>query len=215
AVRYDPMAVIGVLVLMWASCLGCGLALERALRVRLKNALLLPLGLCVSLVVVLPGYVAGAGYGLAIALLVAVAAAGLLLARGGLRSRLNPGWAGAAGLGVYVLYMLPVIAHGHWTWSGYDFVNDSAFEMLLAEHVKGFGTSLGNVPETSSREFLVSYLGTGYPLGVQSLLGTLSGVTHTPVAVLYQGFIGGLAALAATALATMTRGLLRPFRAAL
>jgi len=39
------MAVIGVLALMWASCLGCGLALERALRVRLSNELLLPAGL--------------------------------------------------------------------------------------------------------------------------------------------------------------------------
>ena len=38
------MAVIGVLVVMWAICLGCGLALERLLRVRLDNALVLPLG---------------------------------------------------------------------------------------------------------------------------------------------------------------------------
>ena len=88
--------------------------------------------------------------------------------------------------------MLPVIAYGHWTWSGYDFVNDSAFEMLLAEHIKGFGTALGNIPETSEREFLKSYLGTGYPLGTQALLGTFSGLTDTPVAVLYQGFIAGL-----------------------
>ena len=44
--------------------------------------------------------------------------------------------------------MLPVIAYGHWTWSGYDFVNDSSFEMLLAEHIKGFGTTLGRISET-------------------------------------------------------------------
>ena len=103
--------------------------------------------------------------GAAIPLLVVVALAGLLFAQGGLRSRLNPGWPGLAGLGVYVLYMLPVIAHGHWTWSGYDFVNDSAFEMLLAEHIKGYGATLGNLPDTSEHQFLHSYLTAGYPLG--------------------------------------------------
>jgi hypothetical protein len=213
--RYDLMAVVGVLLVMWASSLGCGLALERVLRVRLHNALLLPLGLCASIVLVLPGYAAGAGDGLAIALLAAVALAGLLLARDGLRARLNPGWAGAAGLAAYVLYMLPVIVAGHWTWSGYDFVNDSAFEMLLAEHVKGFGATLGNIPETSTREFLKSYLGVGYPLGTQTLLGTFSGLTATPVAVLYQGYIAGLAAGAAVALASVTTRLVGARRAAL
>src|SRR4029077_7456455 len=119
------------------------------------------------------------------------------------RSRLNPGWAGAAGLAVYVLYLLPVIAYGQWTWSGYDFVNDSAFEMLIAQHLKTYGTALGNIPETSAREFLAQYLRNGYPLGTQSLLGTFSGLTDTPVGVPYQGFIAGLAASAAVALATL------------
>jgi hypothetical protein len=108
-----------------------------------------------------------------------------------------------------------VIAYGHWTWTGYDFVNDSSFEMLLASHIKGYGLLLGNIPETSEREFLVSYLNSGYPLGTQSLLGTLSGLTDTDVAVLYQGFIASLAALGAVALATVTRGLLDARRAAL
>jgi hypothetical protein len=205
--RYDLMAVLGVLIVMWASCLGCGLLLERVLGLRLSNALLLPLGLCVSIVLTFPGYVAGAGDGLAIALLAAVAVSGLLFARDGLRSRLNPGWPGLAGLGTYVLYMLPVIAYGGWTWAGYDFVNDSAFEMLLANHAKGFGTVLGNLPESSQREFLVSYLSSGYPLGTQTLLGTFSGLTATPVPVIYQGFISFLAGCGAVALATMMRGL--------
>ena len=209
------MALIGAPVVIWVGCLGCGLALERALTVRLSNALLLPLGLCVSLAIIYPGYAAGAGDTLAIALLGAVTLAGLVFAQGGLRTRLNPGWPGVAGLAAYVLYMLPVIAYGHWTWSGYDFVNDSAFEMLLANHLKGFGTVLGNIPETSEREFLRSYLTNGYPLGTQSLLGTLSGVTDTPVEVLYQGFIASLAALASVALATVTERLLSAPRAAL
>jgi hypothetical protein len=213
-VRYDLMAVIGAPLAMWAVCLGCGLALERLLRVRLENGLLLPLGLCVALVLIFPGYVAGAGDVLAVTLLVVVGLAGLIFAKDGLRARLNPGWAGAAGLAAYVLYMLPVIAYGHWTWSGYDFVNDTAFEMLLAGHIKGYGTTLGNIPQSSEREFLIQYLNSGYPLGTQSLLGTLSGLTDVPVEVLYQGFIASLAALGAVALATLTRGLLDARRAA-
>ncbi len=210
------MAVVGGAVVMWACFWGCGLALEGLLRVRLANALLLPLGLCVALVLVFPGYVAGVDDVLAVALLVAVTLAGfgVALARGELRARLNPGWAGAAGLAAYVLYMLPVIAYGHWTWSGYDFVGDSAFEMILAHHIKGFGTVLGSIPETSEKEFLKAYLESGYPLGTQSLLGTFSGLTHTRVEVLYQGFISALAAMAAVALATLTAGLLSARRAA-
>jgi hypothetical protein len=214
-VRDDLMAVIGVLAVTWVSSLGCGLALERVLRVRIANGLLLPLGLCLSIVLIMPGYTAGAGAGLAVALLVLVAVAGLVFARDGLLARLNPGWPGLAGIGVYVIYMLPVIAHGHWTWSGYDFVNDSGFEMLLAEHIKGFGTTLGNIPETSEREFLASYLSSGYPLGTQALLGTFSGLTDTSVAVLYQGFISALAAVAAISLASLSSRLLGGPRAAL
>ncbi len=209
------VAVIVAPVLIWAVCLCCGLALERVLRVRLSNALLAPLGLCVAFVLIMPGYTAGAGDALAIALLVVVALAGIVFAQGGLLARLNPGWAGAAGLATYVIFMLPVIAYGHWTWSGYDFVNDTAFEMLLANHVKGFGTVLGQLPESSQRQFLVQYLNAGYPLGTQSLLGTFSGMIDTSVAVLYQGYISSLAALAAMALASIGERRLGGWRAAL
>jgi len=206
--------VIGAPVLMWAVCLGCGLALERVLRIRLSNGLVLVLGLCVVFVVIMPGYTAGAGDALAIALLAAVTLAGMVFARDGLRARLNPGWAGAAGLATYVIYMLPVIAYGHWTWSGYDFVNDSSFEMLLANHIKGFGTTLGHVSESSERQFLVQYLNNGYPLGTQALLGTFSGVIDTPVTVLYQGYISSLAALGAVALCTVAERRAPGWRAA-
>lgn len=208
------MGVVGAPLVIWALCLGCGLAVERLLRIRLSNALLLPLGLCVSLVVIFPGYSAGVGDALAIPLLLAVAIAGLAFASGGLRSRLNPGWPGLAGVAVYVLYMLPVIVYGHWTWSGYDFVNDTAFEMLLADHIKTFGTTLGSMPSSTGRDFVADYLASTYPLGTQSLLGTLSGLTSTDVAVLYQGMISSFAALGAVALATATRGLLDTRRAA-
>ncbi len=212
--RYDLMAVVGVLLAMWLVCLGCGLALERVLRVRIPNAMLLVAGLCVATVVVLPVYALGGKDVEAIPLLLAVVLAGMVFAQGGLRSRANPGWPGLAGLAVYVLYMLPVLAHGAWTWSGYDFVNDSAFEMLFAEHIKSYGTTLGNIPETSAKEFLKAYLATGYPLGTQALLGTFSGLLDTPAAVIYEGFISCLAAVGAVSLATIAQRLVSAWRAA-
>lgn len=209
------MAVIGAPLALWVICLGCGLAVERLLHTQINNALLLPLGLCTALVLIYPGYVAGIGDTLAIALIGVVTLAGIAFAKGGLRSRVNPGWAGLAGLAVYVLYMLPVIAYGHWTWSGYNFVNDTSFEFLLANHLKSYGAVAGQMPESTGRAFLVNYLGSDYPLGTHSLLATLSGITSTNVAVLYQGFISSLAGIGATALATLGMTLIGPRRAAL
>jgi len=214
-VRFDLTSMLGMFVLMWAASLGCGLAVERVLGLRLPNALLPPLGLCASIVLIYPGYAAGVGDTLAIVLLAAVAIAGLVFAREGLPRRLNPGWPGVAALVVYALFMAPVFAYGHWTWSGYDFVNDSAFEMLLADHVRSFGTVLGNIPESSERQFVNSYLAAGYPLGTQSLLGTYAGILSVPAAVGYQGFISGLAAFTALALGQIASRLLKGARAAL
>ena len=118
--RFDLTSMVGVLALMWVASLGCGLAVERLLRLRLPNALLLPLGLCATIVVIFPGYVAGVGDPLAISLLAVVALAGLVSAREGLPRRLNPGWPGVAGVGAYLLFMAPVLAHGSWTWTGHE-----------------------------------------------------------------------------------------------
>src|SRR5271163_3713017 len=98
------MSMAGVGLALWATSLGCGLAVERLLRVRLDNALVLVLGLCVSFALVYPGYALGFGDGPSIALLVAVAVAGVVFADGGIRSRLNAGWPGAAGLATYLLF---------------------------------------------------------------------------------------------------------------
>lgn len=213
--RYDLTALLGVFAVMWVFSLGCGLTVERLLGLRLHNALVPVLGLCAAMVLIMPGYALGLSDALAIPLLVAVAFLGLVLSRRELVARLNPGWAGVAGVAVYVLYMLPVIAYGRWTWSGYNFVNDTAFEMLLADHVRGFGTVLGSVPQSTEREFLRSYIGTGYPLGTQALLGTFAAILRAPSAVLYQGYISGLAAIGTVALARLVTGLLTARRAAL
>lgn len=212
--RY-AIAVVGLPVIVWATSLGCGLAIERPLRVRLDNAVVLALGLCTAIVLVFPWYSFDAGDMPSIVMLLVVTVLGLVFAQGGLRNRLNSGWPGVAGLGTYVLYMLSVIVHGDWTWVGYNFVNDTGTQFLLVDHLQAYGTDLGHLALSTQEEFLRSYLGGAYPLGTHAHLATLSGLLRTPVEVIYQGYLAALAAVAAVALATAAGGLLSARLAAL
>ena len=90
------MAVVGAPVVCGVLCLGCGLALERVLSVRLTNALLLPLGLCVAMALIFPGYALGAGATRSPSRCSLARRAGRArVAQEGLRARLNPGWPGS------------------------------------------------------------------------------------------------------------------------
>ena len=204
------MSMAGVAVAMWAASLGCGLALERLLRIRLANPLLLAIGLCAAIVVVYPGYAVGFGDGPSLVLLVAIAVAGFVVADGGILTRLNPGWPGAAGLATYLLFILPLIGAGHWTWSGYGVDNDTGFEMLLAQHLQSFGTHIVTEPANTGVAFVDNYLSNGYPLGAHALLATVSSLLDVNVAVAYQGFLAALTATGAIALATLAGRVLSP-----
>lgn len=209
------MSMAGVAVAMWAASLGCGLAVERVVGLRLANALVLALGLCAAIVLVYPGYALGFGETPSLVLLVAVALAGFVVARGGIRSRLNPGWPGAAGLATYLLFILPLIGAGHWTWAGYNLDNDTAFEMLLAQHLQAHGTHIVTEPVSTGVLFVNNYLASGYPLGAHALLATISGLLDVNVAVAYQSFLAALSAIGAVALATLAARVIKPPLAAL
>ena len=200
------MAVLGLPIAFAATSFGIGLFVERLFRARLLNALLLPVGMCGSIVVSLAVYWTGSGDVPAVAITVVIAVAGLLLARDGVRSRLNPGWPGVAALATYLLFVAPELLTGHWTWSGYNFVNDTSTQWALTSYMKMHGTTAVGLlpPRSTTTEFVRAYLGTAYPLGTQAQLATLSGLLHTQPAVLYQGYISTLAATAAMSLATLS-----------
>jgi len=204
------MAMLGLPVAFALTSFGIGLLLERALRARLPNALLIPIGLCGSIVVNLLVYWTGAGDVPAVAVTVVLAAAGLLLARDGVVARAKFGWPGLAGVATYLLFIAPELMTGHWTWSGYNFVNDTATQWLLAGYMKVHGTMAVGLlpPKSTATEFIRSYLGTAYPLGSHAELATLSGLLHTPPPVLYQGYIASLAATAALSLSALCDGFL-------
>ena len=212
------LAWIGLPLVLYSVCLGCGLSEERAARHLVPNALLPPLGFCLAVVVVMPGYRLGAGAWVATPVVLAVAAVGYFAARDGLRERLNPGWCGVALVAAYCLYIAPVVGYGQWTWAGYNFVNDTSVQLLLIDRLGDEGTtrpveSLATEAErertSTSDAALFHYLGPQYPLGSHGLLAAIKPLIAAPTAALYAPFIAFLAALAAMALSVLARGVVR------
>ena len=204
ALRDNLVAILAGPLALGILCLGVGLCIERLAGARLPNALLVPLGFSGLVVLLLPGYALGAGNGLALPLALAAALAGLALARDGVRSRVWPGWPGAAAVAAFALVLAPEALTGHWTWSGYDFVNDTATHMVLADHLKGWGASLGPPPVSSAAVAVRTFLTSDYPLGSHAPLAALSGLLGTGVAVLYQGYLAAMFGVAAMALAVVS-----------
>ena len=98
--------------------------------------------------------------------------------------------------------MGPVVLSGHWTWLGYNFVNDTATNLALADHLAQHGhrrrvwravdAAVGRQHARSAQ---------GYPLGAHGLLAALEWLVPAPVEAVYQPFIASVAAFAAMALA--------------
>jgi hypothetical protein len=180
---------------------GVGLLAERAARLELPDALLAPAGACLSLLVVL-GLLSVGGTGAIMGGALAVLAlAGLLVGRERLGERLAPGWPAVAALLAFALYMGPVVLSGHWTWLGYNFVNDTGSNLALADHLAQHGTATAVGPESTRLSVINGSLAQGYPLGAHALLAGLEWLVPAPVEAVYQPFIASLAAFAAMALA--------------
>lgn len=192
------VALVGLPVALLLTSTGTGLLAERLARARVPNGLLAPLGFCAATSVLLVVYKLGGGLVTAAGLLVVATGAGLALARSELRARINPGWPGVAGLAVYLLYAAPVLLTGSWTWAGYNFLNDTAVQFLLIDHLKT-GADLTTMPLTTGKQVTSAYLSTGYPLGAHAYAATLSGLLDVGPEVIYQAYLAAMAAIAAMA----------------
>jgi hypothetical protein len=190
---------------LYLLALGLGLLAERIVRFELPNAVLAPFGLAVAIVLAVPIYRLGAGAAVVTPLLALLAVAGAALARRDLRERLNPGPAGLAALGAYALYMAPVLLSGHWTWPGYNFVNDTAANFLFADLLEHHGLALPGQVDSATEVIQALPETLGYPVGAHSLLATLRPLTGAPLAAVYQPAIGAVAGLAAMSLAHLAR----------
>jgi hypothetical protein len=188
---------------MAATAAGLGLLIDRIVRVRVPDALLIPLGLCGSIVVLMPVYKVGLTAPFAVAVLVILAVLGFVL--GIDRRRVLGGWAGIGALVVFAVYMAPVVLTGNWTWEGYNFVNDTAFQLILADWLQHHGIPYTAQPRTTTSQVVEIYLETAYPLGSHAHWATLSALTRAPLEVVYQSYISGLVATMSMALFSLGR----------
>ena len=202
----DLVAIAVVPLLVWLLACGFGLLVERITKTVLPNALLIALGFCLSIVVALGLYTTGAGDTIALPAMALLALSGFALTGRASFRRLNAGWPLLAALATYLLFNASVIMTGHWTFTGYNLENDTAYELLLVAHLQAHGTQAlaANAPISTANTALTSYLSTGYPLGSQSLLAVLSGLLGVSAAVAWQAFIATMAAIAALACSTLS-----------
>ena len=206
----ELLAWVWAPAVLYALLLGLGLLVDAALRTELRAGLLAPLGLAVAVVLVTPVYRLGGTAAVATPLAIVGALAGLVLGRSGLGARLRPGPAGLAGLAVYVLFLAPVALSGDATWAGYNFVNDTATNFILADLLEHHGATAPKIDSGTAR--IATYLvESGYPIGAHSVLASLRPLTGAPVEAVYQPGLALMAALSAAALTEIVRGArLRP-----
>ena len=108
-------------------------------------------------------------------------------------ARLNPGAAGLAALGAYALYMAPVALTGHWTWPGYNFVNDTAPNFLYADLLSRQGMSLPAAIDSTTAVIQAAPVNLGYPVGAHGLLATVQPLTGADLPAVYHPIIAAVA----------------------
>lgn len=194
---------------------GLGALLRRLSGLPIPAALLAPLGATLAIVMALAGYTFGLRGLLTPLVIVVLAVIGLvLMVRGGTRPP-RPGSAALLWIAVYGLYMAPVVLTGNWTWPGYNFVNDTAVQIAVADWLPEHGRALP--PErgvSTTLDVLITYIEGGYPLGSHALLAAMHEMMPIGLAELYHPFVSAFAGLCAVALAVLVRPLVGPWWAA-
>lgn len=195
--------------------LGCGLLLERASGLKLPEGLLLPAGLAVIVVVAEITTKSSATATATTALVVALALAGLILARPW-RSRPPPGgwWLAAAGA-VYLVYLAPVLFSGEPTFTGFIKLDDTATWMAMTDRVLSFGHDLSGLAPSTYEATLHFYLTGGEPVGAMLPWGIAHQIVGQDLAWVFQPYLAFLGAMLALAGWSLTEPLVRsrPLRA--
>jgi hypothetical protein len=201
-------AWFGLPAVLVVTGVGVGLLVERLCRVELPGPLVAPLGACVGIVLLMPVASVGLGSGPGVAVLGLATLAGLLLHRREWRlhgRRVSGGWAGVAGVAVFGLYLAPAALTGHWTWTGYNFVNDTAFQFLLVDWIRENGIPYQEQARSTTSEVVRAYLASHYPVGSHVHLATLATILRLPGEVVYASYVSGLVGLAGMASAAVVR----------
>jgi hypothetical protein len=191
-------------LLAYALAAGLGLLAARIVRMPIPAGLVPALGFCLGVVITLPVYKLGVGAEVGAPLIAVLAVLGLVLCRRELRERLDPGWPALAGLAAFLLVLAPVILTGGWGWPGYNYVNDTATNMIMVDHVAAHGIQPTTAPPSTTTSLINGTLGARYPMGIHALLASVHGLLwFLPLEAVYQPFVAVLAGLAAMALAVL------------
>jgi hypothetical protein len=198
-----------VQLLLW---LGCGCLASRVASGEVPRSLLTPLGFCV---VVVAGGFTTAVPGLApmtTPLVVALAAAGFLLAPPWRSGRPSP-WLAAALAGVFCVYAAPIVLSGTATLAGYIRLDDTATWLALTDQLMEAGRSIDDLAPSSYEATLFFNLADGYPVGAFIPLGVGHTLIPMDTAWLVQPYMALVAVLLATALWDLSGGALKSSRA--
>ena len=187
--------------------LGCGLLMETVAGFELTTGLLLPVGLAVMIVVASLATMTAATATLATPAVVVCAVAGLGLTAPW-RGRRPNAWLVVAALGVFAVYAAPIVLSGQATFSGYITLDDTATWLALIDRALEHGRSLDGLQASTYEATLDSYVRkSGYPIGSFLPLGVGSKLVGTDTAWLFQPYIAWVAAILASSLYALVRGL--------
>lgn len=199
------IAWIALPLLVFVASWGVGLLVEQLARVRLPNGVTITLGfVCSFLALALP-YELGLGSDWGGALLIVLALAGLVAARGRLAASLPDRWTAGAALAIYVVYISPVVLSGQTTFAGYTLLGDTAVHFSLIDYLSAHGAKLVQQQPSSFSSVTSGELTIGYPLGLHFELASIRFLLGEEVSRLYQPFLATTIALAAFPAAKLLR----------
>jgi hypothetical protein len=181
-----------------ALSLGCGRLVEALTREPLPGALVVPVGFAVA---ILAGQLATLGSAtaqLAGPLVIALAAAGLLLAPPWpLRAW---GWPAGAAAGAFAAYAAPIVLSGQATFAGYIKLDDTATYFAMTDRVMSHARDLAGLAPSTYEATLAFTLKIGYPTGSLMPIGIGHQLTGYDIAWLFQPYLAFLAAMLALTL---------------
>jgi hypothetical protein len=195
-----------------AICLGCGLALEALLSVRMPGILLPACGL--AAVVVVGQFLTLADATAELTTPVAAAAAVLGFGFAWLKHRpiVAPRALVLALIAVFAVYAAPIVLSGDPTLAGYIKLDDTATWLAFTDHVMEHGRDLDSLAPSTYEATLAVNIGGGYPVGAFIPLGVVSQLLALDPSLSIQPFMACMGVLLAAALWALAAPLVRPAR---
>jgi len=198
-----------------ALCLGLGLLLERLTDWRMPGALLLPAGFAalVALARLITEFSALADLALPAIGLLAIAGLALNVQR--LRGLRPDPWCVLAVAGVVAVFAAPVVLSGEPTFASYLALPDTGHQLSLSYLYADRGPDWMSLAPGSTRETMLKYVVTAYPVAGQATLGVTAPLGVIDLAWLYQPMLTFIAMIGALALWSIVAPLLgRPWQRA-